>query len=129
MSRRRTHERAARTAVDAFWRTVAAGGRPDDQDLQREGFPPETWRAIARAAAVILEHRQAGDFSRARELAREASEALLKDLGEWAPPPPPGPDLDSLDPGQLAAYLTTGRTPTPGPDPEDPGALIAGFPR
>jgi hypothetical protein len=118
MSRRA--ERASRTAVRDFWRVVAAGGRPDKEDLQRAGFPEVTWRGIHCLADRILTTRGSGNRREARRLASEAVEALLTDLGpSWAPPEPPDPDLDSMTPDQLATYVTTGQVPSAGQD-DDP---------
>lgn len=110
MSRRTDHAR--RSAVRSFWRTVAAGGRPDDQDLQRAGFPQSTWRGIHDLAGTILTTRGDGNHGAARRLADEAAHALLLDLGDqWSPPAPPGPDLDLMTPAELADYITSGRVP------------------
>jgi len=102
----RQRERERQAACRGLWDAVAMGSWPSAADLHELGFPPATHRGILVLAANVFKTRAGGDHAAARTLAREATQALLDDLGpEWQPPAQPGPDISKMTPDELAEYI------------------------
>jgi hypothetical protein len=122
-------ERERRAAVRGLWEAAAMGGVPSDTDLAALGYPEPVRARILTLAADVAAHRAAGDHQGARIAAADAAELTLQLVGpDWSPPSGE-PNLDGLDPGQLAHFLTTGALPGGPTDPDDPMGIVASIRR